>query len=603
MSRPKTSNSTETSSTSLLNAPWKTWPTPAKQAFLSRILDQQAEKSRQAQPEAERLSLIQWSEKHRRIKDKNSGIVQPFSLTDYPWMEHIYNSIGSLPPGGRVVIRKAGQMGATELALNMSFWMLDGRGSVFYALPPGPIQGDFAHSRVDPAISASPHIREIAGNIDNVGLKTFKGGFNFYIRGTAIPHGDPSRAAQLSEAPADLAAVDEFDRIPSTAIPLIRERLGDSRLKWEIDLSTPTYPDLGIDREYQDTTQHEPKVRCERCGQWHALDWKMVRGPVAEDLHARLVCPTCGGVIERAGMWQAGRARYEARYPDRPLLGFWVPKLCSERADLDELWNNSQSHEDSKVQTFWNSGMGLAYEPKGARLTRELIAACSNPAYPTFPDRAMQCAMGVDVGLELHYWIKQITPEGRERAVGIGSVLEWAELDVLMERYNVQRCVVDDRPELREDEAFARRWPGRVWLGLEEDSPDSEMSRLDRGKNPPRVHIERTKALDEACVKIQLGIDEFPADWENVPDIVEHLTTSIKAKRVRDDGTTTYFFPHTGRPDHLHHAKAFCEVAIKAMKAIRRGEDESAVADESPAAGDGRYRSRPMGGGTMRGRL
>ena len=65
------------------------------------------------------------------------------------------------------------------------------------------------------------------------------------------------------------------------------------------------------------------------------------------------------------------------------------------------------------MQAFWNSDMGLPYEPQGARLTRELIAACANPLYPDFPQRATWTAMGVDVGLELHYWIKERRPDGR----------------------------------------------------------------------------------------------------------------------------------------------------------------------------------------------
>jgi len=206
------------------------------------------------------LPFLQWTRERRWILDKARGEPQRFSLRDYPWLEYIYNAIDELRPGGRVVVRKAAQIGATELALNLSFYVLNGRGSVFYALPPGPTQGNFAHSRVDPAISASPHFHAIAGNIDNVGLKTFQGGFNLYIRSTAIPKGDPRRAAQLSEAPADLAIVDEYDRVPPAAIPLIRDRLGDSRLKWEFLLSTPTYPDLGIDAEYQHSTRHEPQI-------------------------------------------------------------------------------------------------------------------------------------------------------------------------------------------------------------------------------------------------------------------------------------------------------------------------------------------------------
>ena len=494
------------------------------------------------------------------------------------------------------MIRKAAQIGATELAINLSFWVLDGQGSVFYALPPGPTQGNFAHARIDTAVGASPHISEMAGHIDNVGLKTFAGGFNFYIRGTNVPKGDPSRAAQLSEAPADLAVIDEFDRVPMAAVPLIRYRLGDSRLRWELDLSTPTYPDIGIDAEYQETTQHEPQIRCAACGEWHWLDWRLVRGPVADDPHARLVCLSCGKGIERPGMWADNRIRWQSRNPDAEMLGFWIPKLVSERADLDEGWELSQRKRDIDRQAFWNGWMGLAYEPQGARLTRELIAACVNPLYDTFPDRAKWTCMGVDVGLELHYWIKERRPDGRERSVAIGSVPDWESLDILMVRYGVQRCVVDDRPELSADKKFQDRFRGKVWLGLEMDSPDAELARWRRKQG--RVLIERTKGLAEAAAKIELGIDELPADWETIPGLVEHLTASIKAKRVRPDGSTVYHYPQTGKPDHLHHAKLFCEVAMSILPRTPAWEAEEK--EEGPTTSDDNRYYAP---GSMRGRL
>jgi len=544
-----------------------------------------------------RLPFLGWICEHRYIRNKKTGRTDRFSLQDYPWLEDIYKRIGELPPGGRVVLRKAAQIGATELALNLSFYVLDGMGSVFYALPPGPTQGNFAHARVDPAIGASPHIAEMAGHIDNVGLKTFTGGFNLYIRGTNVPKGDPSRAAQLSEAPADLAILDEFDRIPPAAVPLVRDRLGDSRLRWEVSLSTPTYPDFGIDSQYHHTTQHEPQIQCEACEEWHWLDWRLVRGPVEDDPHARVVCPSCGGVIERAGMWLNDRARWVARYPGRDVLGFWIPKLVSERVSLDTLWARSQARRDIDIQAFWNSDMGLPYEPQGARLTRELIAACANPMYPDFPQRATWTAMGVDVGLELHYWIKERRPDGRERSVDIGSVLDWEDLDTLMIRYGVQRCVVDDAPELREDKKFQARFRGKVWLAQYVDNPDTEMARWQKGRGI--VKIERTKGLDEASSRILLGVDELPATWENVPDLLDHLTVNIKARRVKDDGTVVYHFPQTGRPDHLHHAKVYCDVAMAILPPDpgRRGEDDG---EEVPATGAAQYRQP---GASMRGLL
>jgi hypothetical protein len=548
----------------------------------------------------EPTGLLEWAQEYRRIKDRESKKVASFSLSSYPWLAAIYKTLSDLiasdRKGWKVVLRKAAQIGATELAINLTFYALDGRGNVFYALPPGPTTGDFAHARIDPAISASPHVSEMAGHVDNVGLKTFRGGFNLYIRGTHVPKGDPSRAPQLSEAPADVAVMDEFDRIPPAARGLVRDRLGDSQMAWELDLSTPTYPDMGIDREYQDTTRHELKVRC-GCGAEAWLDWKLVRGPVAEDPRARIVCPSCGGVFEREGMWEEGRVFWEARDPGADVVGFWISKLASPRADLDAMWEESRSHREQDLQTFWNGTLGLPYEPKGARLTRELIAACVEPRYKRFRERARWTAMGVDVGLDLHCWVKERMRDGRERTVAVGSVPEWEDLDALMDRYGVRRCVVDDRPALRDDVAFRDRWRGKVWLGLEVDSPDAPMLRWK--KKTGQVLIERTKAMAEAAQRVERGVDVLPRNWESEPEIEEHLTASIRAKRVRADGSTVYHYPQSSKPDHLHHAKLFCEAALSILPedpGRKRGPKEEAPSFDGKS---GYF----VPGGSLRGQL
>ena len=555
---------------------------------------------RQVNTEEDAVSgLLDWARAYRYIKDRESKAVSGFSLSSYPWLRGVYEKIDELiqsgRPGWRVVLRKGAQIGATELAINLTFYALDGRGNVFYALPPGPTTGDFAHARIDPAISASPYIRdEMAGHVDNVGLKVFRGGFNLYIRGTHIPKGDPARAPQLAEAPADVAVMDEYDRIPPPARGLVRDRLGDSQMAWELDLSTPTYPDTGIDREYQDSTQHEPRITCSECGTGAWLDWKLARGPVADDPHARILCPECGAVFEPEGMWSEERARWVARWPERDVVGFWISKLASPRADLDELWRDSKSPKEDELQAFYNGSLGLPYEPKGARLTRELIAACAQRGYRRFKERARWTAMGVDVGIELHYWIKERMPDSRERTVAVGSVPEWGDLGKLMRRYGVQRCVVDDRPALRSDVAFQKRHRGKVWLGMEIDSPDALMLRWKEREG--RVLIERTKAMAEAAERIENGIDVLPENWESEPEIEEHLTASIKTKRVRADGTTVYHYPQSSRPDHLHHAKLFCEAAMAILPpdpARARGpKEETPAFDRGSAYSVGSYRGQ-----------
>lgn len=533
------------------------------------------------------LTFLEWVTRHRIIQDRRSGRLGPFRLDDYLWLEDIYKAIGELAPGRRAMIRKAAQMGLTELAINFTFWHIDLRGvRVFYALPPGQgITSDFAHDRIDKAIAHSRRIQELAAETDNVGLKTFVRGA-LYIRGTHIPQGRPEKAAQLSQVPADVAVIDEWDRVPPAAIPLIRDRLGDSRLGLELGLSTPTYPGAGIDAEYQESDRREPQIRCQKCGKWHWLEW----GLVAErDGQVACWCPTCGAAMDRRSAWDQKRMRFIARNPKSGVVGYWIPKLVSPRASLADLWKRSKKKAADEILAFWNNDLGLPYEPKGARLTLELLRACARDF--TMPDTASWCAMGVDVGLTLNVWIIEPWPGGKRRSVYIGEVGAWEDLDRLMVRYGVGCCVVDDLPELTADVAFARRHRGRVFLATYVDEiAGAEWCQFDLKKQ--KVRIDRTAGLDRAHGNVEVQVDELPRDFEAIPGFVEQMTVNLKAKAVKADGTVYYHFPHTGRPDHYDHAKVYAEAAMERLTKLRPPGEREEGGDELPASGKGRYRGR-----------
>ena len=483
------------------------------------------------------------------------------------------------------MIRKAAQMGATELAINLSFYCIDELGArIFYALPPGQgVVGDFAHDRIDPAIGHSPRISELVADTDNVGLKTFFRGA-LYLRGTHIPQGRPDKAAQLSAVPADVAIIDEWDRIPPAAIPLIRDRLGDSHLKIELGLSTPTYPGIGIDAEYQKSDQREPQIQCQACEAWHWLTWKLV---AERDGQVAAWCPACDAAIERRSAWEHKRMRFVARNPDSGLIGYWIPKLVSGRTGLAGLWARSKSTDADDVLAFWNNDLGIAYEPQGARLSLELLRACVRDY--EMPDTSTWSAMGVDVGLTLNVWI--VEPAGaQQRAVYIGEVGAWEDLDRLIVRYNVGCCVVDDAPELTADVSFARRHRGRVFLATYvEEIAGAEWCQFDLRRQ--QVRIARTAGLDRAHGHIEAQVDVLPRDFEMIPGFVEQMTVNLKAKAVKPDGTVYYHFPRTGAPDHYDHAKVYAEAALERLRKLRRP-DQREAGDEAPAAGASRYRGR-----------
>lgn len=519
----------------------------------------------------------------------------------------LYNGIGEVLLAARAgtliaplfVLRKAAQMGATEFALNVAFYGIDEFGlNVFYALPPGSgIAGDFAHTRVDPAVAHSPRLREIAGDTDNVGLKTFRRGA-LYLRGTHIPQGNPRKAAQLAQVPADIAVIDEWDRIPPAAIPLIYDRLGDSQFKIKLGLSTPTYPGIGIDAEYQESDQREPVIRCQACGHDNKLTWDLVD---KRDGRVAVWCPhsECGAAIDLHSAWDhnpndpssGSRLRFVAQNPGSQTVGYWIPKLVSPRVDLAAMWRRSKSTQEADVLAFWNNDMGLPYEPKGARLNLELLRACAGAHLRSDTPTSSWSAMGVDVGLTLYVWIMEPSTDGRRRTVFVGEVGSWTDLDPLMARYHVGVCVADDGPELTADVAFAQRHRGRSFLATYvEEIAGTDWCLFDLKRQ--RVQIERAAGLTHSHESIEGQLDILPRDFEAVEGLVEQMTANLKAKGVKPDGRVYYHYPKTGKPDHYDHAKAYCEAAMERLRKLRPPGDRQSGTSVPTSSKKRSYRGR-----------
>ena len=494
--------------------------------------------------------LLAWAIAYRRIQDRATGQSVAFTLSDYPWLRELYEL-----EAARVVIRKGAQLGVTEYAVTFALWAVATRGlTVFYAMPPGGGSvSAFSHTRLAPAITDTPMLYRTL-DIDNVELKTFARG-SIHIRGTNITVGDPRRAQQLAGVAADVAVIDEFDRVPPAAIPLVRDRTKDSRYNWQRDLSTPSVPGFGIDSEYQTTDMREPQVRCDVCNQWRRLDVGLLQAP------GRLVCP-CGALLNIAERWQANAVRYIAQ-AGSAVVGYWFPGLLSPRADLGAMWRRMHSDDPEVVQAFWNNDMGLAYEPKGAKLTEELLAACAR-AY-TFPALlpGARAAMGVDVqGNELHVYVKGRGDGEKQRALWIGTVPDFADLDGLMARYDVACCVIDAMPEIRSAQAFVGRFVGRAYLGRFVNQVDGNRMATFHG-DTQSAHIDRTKAILASHDRIERQIDELPADWRFIAGFLEQMTANVRVRTETAQGQVVYKFPKTGRPDHFDLAKAYAEVAME----------------------------------------
>jgi phage terminase large subunit GpA-like protein len=246
--------------------------------------------------------LIDFAAAHRRVGGRK------FDLAGHEYLRGLY-----LDENPQMVIRKAAQMGATEYAITraLHFAAVKGGCSIYF-FPSGQDVDDFSRDRFGPAVQESPYLAGLVRDTNTMGLKHIGRG-SIYLRGT-------QSTAQLKSVPADFLIFDELDEMKAPMIELARKRLGHSAYGWELALSTPTFPEYGIDAAFLETDQRFWMLHCPGCGR----DWCLeelflehhgspqdprseicfIQGrPGAEEL----VCLKCGHRLD-------------------PAQGIWVPK-------------------------------------------------------------------------------------------------------------------------------------------------------------------------------------------------------------------------------------------------------------------------------------
>jgi hypothetical protein len=546
---------------------------------------------------AERLA---WAREHREY-------LWPDLRLDFDEHRYLVELYADEHP--HVVVDKASQMGASEWAITDAFWVGDAKSAnVLYLLPGTADVQDFSTARVGLAIEASPYIAGIitpdfggdeyrAAARDRATLKRIRNRF-FYLRhGSVRPDG---RAPHLKTAQIDLVIYDEFDDIDPRAPALADKRQEHSLLKWVRWISTPTLPDLGIDREFKASDMRRWNVRCPRCRTEQPLDpfvnlilevdgagrpsrWFHKRGQPEAPF---VGCRKCGRPLDRlaAGRWVAEQ-------PGREAHGYHLNRLMNPRANLWDVIRKGRTYDETERQQWFNQDLGIPYQPTGGGFDETLIRT-SYRGYrmPIADDR---CMMGVDVGAVLHVVVRKFAREADgsrvRQAVFLGQIDRWEELDDLVERYDVRMAVVDALPEHHKALEWARRHEGRVkvayYVGGKEGTKHDEPTR-EKAAEEFAVDLDRTRHFDALRASYLAREVVNPAGLEGlVTDYVQHFLRVKRVMATDGHGNNYATWTRTG-DDHWVHAEIYCQAAMELIGPVADGETSAMVAAE-----DGRGRA------------
>ena len=491
--------------------------------------------------------LARWALRRIRLEGR------PFSFEGHQYLRAIYDDTAP-----HIVLSKAAQIGGTTWAILRSIHACRSGLNVVYYFPTKTDVLEFSKSRVGPLLADNPFLAKVMTDTDTAGLKRI-GGAHLYLRGMQSTVG-------LKSVPADMLVFDELDETTPESKKLAQERLAHSDYKRIIELSNPSLPDYGIDESYQVSDQRHWTMKCSSCGAWTALEKEFPK-KLGEEV--RIILPREDGTFYRAcpkcqAELDVDQGGWVADYPDRSIHGYRISQLFSCKVDPGEILKEYRTTRFP--DRFYNLKIGVPWADLERRLdVASVLSLCTDQ--PLLGKTDTECSMGVDTGKELHVVI--LRPEKdweTHHLVHLAVCQDFTELDVLMQRFKIDRCVIDGLPETHATRSFATRHRGRVFMNF---FNEHQRGAAAWNQQAQTVQVNRTEAIDASRAAVRGKRLTLPRQGPHIDLFAQHMAADAKVlDEDEKTGVKKFRYIKTGE-NHFSFAFTYAWMAASDMSGAR----------------------------------
>jgi len=400
----------------------------------------------------ERLRPSEWAERYRVLSRRQSARPGPWRNAEAPYLVGIMDAC-VLPGVEELVIKKAGQVGASEAVRNvLGYWAHQDPDPVLLVLPDEKVGRKITRKRIIPLIDDTEVLAALRTETSHdvqLNQILLSNGFNLSLGWSGSP-------AALAADPQRWVINDEVDKFQEwsgrEADPIslahVRTRTyADRRLM--VNISTPTTREGLIHGQFEScAVKLYYFVPCPHCGGWQRLSfdrlkWEQFadepdadrRADLIEDLEAAWYeCAHCSeriGERFKARMVQAGvwaveglEQRLDELAPQAGLGGIarvgWpagkrVGLHISALYCLWDTWAGIAAEfvrvqgDPRKLMNFRNSTLGEVFEQQIASVTENTFARKSRegPGAGSVPDWATLLLSAADVQKDHIYWVSR----------------------------------------------------------------------------------------------------------------------------------------------------------------------------------------------------
>ena len=492
------------------------------------------------------------------------------ALSHGPWRlkGHEYQLAWLQEEAPEQVFIKGAQIGVTDsMVLRTLHGMVYGKypqGSL-YLFPTRDDVKDFSKARFDPLIAENACISRHVKNTDATNIKQIGRGF-LYLRGARITKnvgGAKKTSSQLKSIPVDRVVFDERDEMDDSMVELARERVSHSDVKELISVGTPTIPDYGVDKLYQNSDQRVWMIRCEHCGKYTCLEHEfptcIIRNPEGGAYRACIHCRK--EIFPFNGEWVA-----QVPSKTSSLVGWWISQLNSLYVDPAYILDLYEDPPNGNLAEVMNSKLGRAYIPAENRLTSSEVYACCGSDAPLMRNEG-PCCMGVDVGNPtLHVVVGHKKTKHNIKVIWMGRVSSFNDLHDIAQRYSVRSSVIDLKPEIRKVREFQAAESYSVFAC---DYVETRVGMTSWDDKERIIKCNRTEVCDASHdFIISPGKLELPRRNTELDLFVKECCNIAKVlEEDADTGARVYRYKKLGA-DHYRHALNYMLLASERVGSI-----------------------------------
>ncbi len=462
----------------------------------------------------------------------------------YPFMIELYSTV--VP---EISVYKGTQCGATLSGIVRAYWFFKKYGRkhgrrIIWTMPTDSEVREFSSDRINTTLGDNlNHFvkdpSEAKDWVDNVKMRQV--GRNWiYLRGT-------KGATQHISVPGDMLIHDEVDFSTASVLRKYRSRLGASEFGWIYRLSTPTFEGMGIHADFLRSDQRHWWVNCSECGEPHKVCCEGI--DLIDEDTGKYLCRKCGGELDRwTGEWVAERPELSETH-----AGFHITRTMLPHVSGAELLAEREIYENE--QDFYNFVLGLPYSTTENRIPQLALERCFSTSYKLHSKDFDPCTMGIDQGGK-HLFVTVTKRDNRNRRQVIWVQQPTTDkafkqdLPLIMEQFNIVKCVIDGIPNINSASNFAARYPGRVFLHFDNDKI-KEAAQWKETNVPPQVITNKAIMMEKMFEEIRTGNLVIPVD-EKTNILKKHIANMRKEIVEKNTGPQMRWFSVAA--DHFNDA-------------------------------------------------